>query len=64
MSVTTTTEFSCPYCMEDNDIEVDPDNDLNQQQIVDCQVCCNPIEITVTKGIHDNFNVIAMTDRE
>jgi hypothetical protein len=47
-----------------NDIEIDEENDLNQQQIVDCQICCSPIEITVTTGIHDRFNIIATTDSE
>jgi hypothetical protein len=48
--------------MVTNEIEVDEENDLNQQQIVDCQICCSPIEITITLGIHDKFNVIANTD--
>ncbi|MFT4938663.1 MAG: hypothetical protein ACI88A_001692 [Paraglaciecola sp.] len=47
-----------------NEIKVDEDNDLNQQQIVDCRVCCSPIEITITLGVHDKFNIIANTDRE
>jgi hypothetical protein len=64
MSLTTNAEFSCPYCMEINDLEIDPDNDLNQQQIVDCQVCCSPIEITVTTGLHDEFNILASTDND
>jgi len=50
--------------MEINDLEIDPDNDLNQQQIVDCQVCCSPIEITVTTGLHDEFNILASTDND
>ena len=64
MSLTTLAEFSCPYCMATNDIEVDEENDLNQQQIVDCQVCCSPIEITITLGIHDRYNIISCTDSE
>ena len=64
MILTTSAEFSCPYCMVKNDIQIDEENDLNQQQIVDCQICCSPIEITVTADIHDNFNIIATTDNE
>ena len=64
MSLTVNADFSCPYCMVINDIEIDEENDLNQQQIVDCQICCSPIEITVTAGIHDRFNIIATTDSE
>lgn len=39
--------FSCPYCMAPNDIEVDEINDVDQVQVVDCQVCCQPIELGV-----------------
>jgi molybdenum cofactor biosynthesis enzyme MoaA len=64
MSLTKNAEFSCPYCMATNDIGIDEDNDLNQQQIVDCQICCSPIEVVVTAGIHDKFNIVATTDSE
>jgi hypothetical protein len=50
--------------MVTNNISIDEQNDLNQQQIVDCQICCSPIEITITPGIHDKFNIIATTDSE
>jgi hypothetical protein len=64
MSFTTNAKFSCPYCMVMNNIEIDEENDLNQQQIVDCQICCSPIEVFVTAGINDQFNIIATTDSE
>jgi hypothetical protein len=64
MSLTVASEFSCPYCMVVNEIEVDEENDLNQQQIIDCQVCCSPIEIMIAHGIHDQFNIVATTDSE
>jgi hypothetical protein len=64
MSLTTNANFSCPYCMVINDIEIDPDNDVNQQQIVDCQVCCSPIEIVVSADMHDQFIITATTDSE
>jgi|TARA_B110000240_G_C13240528_1_gene342979 hypothetical protein len=50
--------------MVKNDIQIDEENDLDQQQIVDCQICCSPIEVVVTAGIHDRFNIIATTDNE
>ncbi len=41
--------FQCPYCWEE--ISVLLDTSVNQQTYVeDCEVCCNPIEIT------SNFN--------
>ncbi|MFT4811326.1 MAG: hypothetical protein ACI9LX_004699 [Paraglaciecola sp.] len=64
MSLISNAEFSCPYCMATNDIGIDEENDLNQQQIVDCQICCSPIEVVVTTGIHDKFNIVATTDSE
>lgn len=47
MSLSRAESFECPYCMTLNDIEVDEINDIGQQQIVDCQICCSPIEVTM-----------------
>ena len=47
MSLTYAATFECPYCMVYNDIEIDEQNDIDQTQIVDCQICCQPIDITV-----------------
>ena len=47
MSLSDSVVFECPYCMTPNDLEVDSLNDLGQQQIVDCQICCQPIELMV-----------------
>jgi hypothetical protein len=33
--------------MTPNDIEIDEQADVGQQQIVDCQICCSPIEVFV-----------------
>ena len=30
-----------------NDLEIDEQNDIGQTQIVDCQICCQPIDVTV-----------------
>ncbi|MEL6811292.1 MAG: CPXCG motif-containing cysteine-rich protein [Bacteroidota bacterium] len=37
--------FQCPYCWER--ISVLLDSSLSSSYIEDCEVCCNPIEITV-----------------
>ncbi|GGK11031.1 hypothetical protein GCM10007962_01450 [Yeosuana aromativorans] len=38
--------FTCPYCWET--ISMLLDNTLpSQKYIEDCEVCCNPIELTV-----------------
>ncbi|GFD89365.1 hypothetical protein KUL152_15910 [Tenacibaculum sp. KUL152] len=47
MSLTRAMGFSCPYCMAPNDVEIDEINDVGQVQVLDCQVCCQPIELNV-----------------
>ena len=37
--------FTCPYCWETISMILDPD--MSEEDFVeDCQVCCNPIEIS------------------
>ncbi|MEW9797700.1 CPXCG motif-containing cysteine-rich protein [Alteromonas sp. CYL-A6] len=47
MSLTRPMSFECPYCMAYNDVEIDEANDIGQVQILDCQICCQPIELNV-----------------
>ncbi|MFC3121478.1 CPXCG motif-containing cysteine-rich protein [Agaribacter flavus] len=47
MSLSHADTFECPYCMTRNDIEIDLENDVGQEQIVDCQICCSPIEVSI-----------------
>jgi len=46
-----------------NDIEIDEANDIGQEQIVDCQICCAPIEVSI---IENGFGleIIAKRDDE
>ena len=37
--------FTCPYCWETITMLLEPSTDL-QSYIEDCEVCCNPIEVT------------------
>ena len=37
--------FTCPYCWEDISMLLDS-SVPNQTYIEDCEVCCNPIEVT------------------
>jgi transcription elongation factor Elf1 len=63
MSLSREEQFDCPYCMTKNDIEIDEVNDIGQQQIVDCQICCSPIEVFIA----DNgfgLEIIARRDDE
>lgn len=63
MSLSRAERFECPYCMTINDIDIDEANDIDQQQIADCQICCSPIEITI---IDNGFGleIIARRDDE
>ncbi|MBO6778609.1 MAG: CPXCG motif-containing cysteine-rich protein [Rhodothermales bacterium] len=37
--------FTCPYCWEEISMVIEPSEDP-QTYIEDCEVCCNPIQIT------------------
>ena len=49
--------FQCPYCWEDISMLLDPS--ISTTYIEDCEVCCNPIEITVAfdDGVLTEFQV-------
>ena len=38
--------FQCPYCWEEISMLLDS-SVANQTYVEDCEVCCNPIELTV-----------------
>ncbi|MBE1301929.1 MAG: CPXCG motif-containing cysteine-rich protein [Alteromonadaceae bacterium] len=62
MSLSEAESFSCPYCMVINDIEVDLSHDINQTQIVDCQICCQPIEVQVIESMYGIECVVRRED--
>jgi hypothetical protein len=37
----------CPYCGEQVEIAVDPTGGSTQSYVEDCQVCCQPWQVTV-----------------
>jgi transposase-like protein len=41
----------CPYCGEENEIEIDLSAGKRQSYVEDCQVCCRPwvVEVRVDK---------------
>jgi transcription elongation factor Elf1 len=48
------TEFiECPYCGEQLEVAIDW-SVAEQRYIEDCQVCCRPMELTVTVNIYDD----------
>ena len=38
--------FQCPYCWEEISMLIDT-SERHQSYIEDCEVCCNPIQLTV-----------------
>jgi hypothetical protein len=38
----------CPYCGATQWIEIDVSGGLRQQYIEDCQICCRPMDISVS----------------
>lgn len=61
MSLTIAEKLECPYCMTYNDIEIDEVNDIGQQQIIDCQICCQPIEVLI---IDNGFGIEIIATRD
>jgi len=53
--------FTCPYCWESISMLLDPDMS-EETYIEDCQVCCNPIEITfiLNEGNLRSFQAIKL----
>lgn len=50
--------FQCPYCWEE--ISMLLDSSVRQQTYVeDCEICCNPIELTVGYNEGELFNFSA-----
>ena len=40
--------FKCPYCFEKISMLIDISVDGPQTYVEDCEVCCNPIQISYT----------------
>ncbi len=48
--------FQCPYCWQQISMLLDPSVG-KQEYIEDCEVCCNPIQIT---AIFENAELISL----
>jgi len=38
-------KIRCPFCREKQWVEVDPTEGDQQRLLIDCQICCRPIEV-------------------
>lgn len=56
-------EISCPYCGEPLDVLIDP-QDVGQEYIEDCQVCCRPINFMITEDEDGEMRVEVRADDE
>lgn len=50
--------FQCPYCWEQISMLVDV-SQTHQKYIEDCEICCNPIQITVAAENQDIISFFA-----
>lgn len=57
-------EFSCPYCGESNSIEIYSSDGSKQNFIVDCEVCCRPIQIKATFDSDGKVSIDVKNDEE
>jgi uncharacterized Zn finger protein len=48
-------EIQCPYCSERVTIAIEPDT--WGKLIQDCEVCCNPWELTITRDRYGDVDV-------
>ncbi len=57
------TAIGCPYCGESITVLLNPE-DVDLGYVEDCQVCCRPIEMSVSEGALGDLLVQVRTDSE
>lgn len=63
MSFLTEETVYCPYCGEALEVLIDPE-EVGQQYIEDCQVCCKPIVFNVLLDSMGNVTVSVRDENE
>ncbi|MFO8235890.1 MAG: CPXCG motif-containing cysteine-rich protein [Bacteroidales bacterium] len=53
-------KFQCPYCCGHISVMLDPSVD-EQEYVEDCEICCNPIEISCAFSDHKLISFTAKT---
>ncbi|MFO7820466.1 MAG: CPXCG motif-containing cysteine-rich protein [Lentisphaeria bacterium] len=52
--------FRCPFCMSFNKLILDRTEGSAQSFIVDCEICCSPVKISVQLAAeNDDPNLVA-----
>jgi len=57
------TWIDCPYCWESICVLLNPE-DLGEQYIEDCQVCCRPIEFLITQVGDGELTAMVSSDAD
>ncbi|MGB0222501.1 MAG: CPXCG motif-containing cysteine-rich protein [Luminiphilus sp.] len=57
------TWIDCPYCWESICVLLNPE-DLGEQYIEDCQVCCRPIEFLITQAGDGELTAMVSSDAD
>lgn len=57
-----TAPVDCPYCGEEIELSIDPGGGAVQQYIEDCEVCCRPMQLSVSWDSEGNAHASALTD--
>ncbi|MCB9073726.1 MAG: CPXCG motif-containing cysteine-rich protein [Bdellovibrionaceae bacterium] len=52
--------FTCPYCLEEISMLLDPNVEGSQSYIEDCEVCCQPIQISFESEDGEILNFMAV----
>jgi hypothetical protein len=53
---------ACPYCGEEIELAVDPGGGAVQRYVEDCEVCCRPMQLTVSWDDDGAAHADAVTD--
>jgi hypothetical protein len=53
----------CPYCGESISVLIDP-QEVGQQYIEDCQVCCRPIVFQIFEDETGDIQVVAESEND
>ncbi len=54
----------CPYCGAPNEIALDPGSGPAQEYVEDCQVCCQPWQLSVNYDAQGHASVRAEAQNE
>jgi hypothetical protein len=53
---------TCPYCGEEIELAVDPGGGSVQEYVEDCDVCCQPLQLSVSWDADGGAHAEAATD--